>query len=169
MRRALINVLAVIGGLAVLASTFDFVVRRTGYDDVTGVVRGPGANHVAGIPVFLDRGQGDIQRFVTDAEGRFHLPVERREIRRAMWLICVPGGVPMVGHREDNQIGPTTYEFTRQPAGQLGHVRPYGWAGPIPRECAADSTWIWRYPQGSGRSPGEASYTEPDWTLYGKR
>ena len=72
----------------------------------------------------------------------------------------------MVGHHDNGQIGPTTYQFTRQPEGQRGHVRQSGWGGPIPRECAADSTWLWRYPAGSGKPEGTVSQTEPDWSLF---
>jgi hypothetical protein len=167
MRRVVINGFAILGALVVVGIVFNFVVQRLGGRDVTVAVRGLDASQRMGIPVFLDRGKGDIQRFVTNAEGRVRLPLERREMPRAAWLICAPGAVPMVGHHDPQLIGPTTYEMTRQPpAGPFWNVRRSGWGGPIPRECVADSTWVWRYPASSGRSPDEASRTEPDWSVY---
>lgn len=121
MRRALIGILAVIGGFTVLGTLVGFVMHRyIAEGSTTGIVLGPDNKPAVGAPVFLDRGDATIERFVTDSQGRFSLKLQGREARRAKWLICVPGGIPMVGYSgaDGFQIGPTTYGFTAQPAGK---------------------------------------------------
>lgn len=167
MRRALIGILAVIGGFTVLGTLVGFVMHRyIAEGSTTGIVLGPDNKPAVGAPVFLDRGDATIERFVTDSQGRFSLKLQGREARRAKWLICVPGGIPTVGYSGGDgfQIGPTTYGFTAQPAGKPTFIRTYGWLAPVPRECppALDSIG-WRYSPGSGHGPFELSISEPDW------
>lgn len=166
MPRLLVNCLAVIGAFTVLSEVTLFAVSHLTDQAATGVVQGPGDRIAANVPVFLDRRTGVIERFLTDSEGRFRLPIERRELSRTVWLICVPGGIPMVGHRDEGQLGPTTYGFTALDAGQRALVRGFGWTGPIPRECAAESATFWRYPPEARKGPSAASETEPDWASY---
>ena len=172
MRRFLIGVLAVVGGLTILGSVVGFVLHRyVGDGSTTGLVLGPDGNAAVGAPVFLDRGTSAIERFVTDSQGRFSLPLEEREIRRAKWLICVPGGIPMVRHADGDgfQIGPSTHGFTPHTAGSPVFIRSYGWLGPVPRECPrpTDSAG-WRFPPGTGHRPDAFTITEPDWESFTK-
>src|SRR5258706_6523899 len=98
MRRSLINLLAIVGSLALVGSLAGFVLHHYAGASASGIVLGPDNKPAVGAPVFLDRGTGAIERYLTDSQGRFSLPVEGRDLRRAKWLICVPGGVPMVRH-----------------------------------------------------------------------
>jgi hypothetical protein len=168
MRRGLINLLAVVGGLTLLSTLAGFVLHR--YEaPATGIVLGPDEKPTVGAPVFLDRGTASIERYLTDSQGRFSLPIEGRELRRARWLICVPGGIPMVGYADEDgiQLGATTYQFTQYLPGTPSFIRARGWLGPVPRECppATDSV-VWRYPTSAGKDPRAASVTEPDWSRY---
>lgn len=167
--RGVVNVLAVVGGLTLLSSAAGFVLSRYADGTGTGVVLGPGNKPLAGAPVFLDRGSSAIERYVTDAQGRFALPVEKHEWPRAQWLICAPGGIPMVDQVGGTgiKLGPTTYGFTPQKPGEGAFIRSYGWHGPVPRECprASDSTG-WRYPASAGKHPSAFSLLEPDWAAY---
>jgi hypothetical protein len=170
MRRNLINALAVIGAITVLGSLAGFVLRRYADGTAKGIVLGQDHKPLVGAPVFLDRGRGAIERYETDSQGRFTLPVQGEELHRAKWLICVPGGIPLVdytGDPYDIKIGPTTYSFTRHPTGKPAFICVYGWLGPVPHECppALDSV-VWRYPPAAGKDPGAGSYTEPDWNQY---
>ena len=169
MRRTLVNLLAVVGGLTLLTSLAGFVLRRYADAGATGIVLSPDNKPVVGAPVFLDRGTAAVERYVTDSQGHFSLPVERRELHRAKWLICVPGGIPIVGYadRDGIRIGPTRYSSSAQPVGKPAFIRTYGWLAPVPRECppALDSV-VWRYPPKAGKDPRAASLTEPDWSRY---
>jgi hypothetical protein len=169
MRRTLVNLLAVVGGLTLLTSLAGFVLRRYADDAATGIVLGPDNKPAVGAAVFLDRGTAAIERYVTDTEGHFSLPVERRELHRAKWLICVPGGIPIVGdaYRDGVQIRSVRYSSGVQPPGRPAFIRAYGWLAPVPRECprALDSV-VWRYPPKAGKDPRAASLTEPDWSRY---
>jgi hypothetical protein len=167
MKRLLTVILAVVGALTILGSVVGFVMHRyVGDGSTNGVVLGPDGKPAMGAPIFLDRGTSAIERFVTDSQGRFSLPLDKSEIRRAKWLICVPGGIPMVAYadRDGFQIGPTTYSFTRQTSASPVFIRSYGWLGPVPRECPrpTDSAG-WRFPPGTGHRPDAFSITEPDW------
>jgi hypothetical protein len=166
MRRTLLNLLAIVGGVTLLGSLAGFVLHRFADGAATGIVLGPDHKPASGAPVFLDRGTGSIERYATDSRGRFSLPVEDRELGRAQWLICPAGGVPTVGHADGNgfHLGLTTYSFARQLPGRAAFIRGYGWLGPVPRECppALDSV-VWRYPPSSGKDPRVGSLTEPDW------
>lgn len=74
MRRALIGILAVIGGFTVLGTLVGFVMHRyVGEGSTAGIVLGPDNKPAVGAPVFLDRGDATIERFVTDSQGRFSL------------------------------------------------------------------------------------------------
>lgn len=171
MRRNLINLLAVVGAVSLLGSLAGFVLHHYADAGASGIVLGPDSKPAVGAPVFLDRGTGAIERYLTDSRGRFSLPVEGRELRRAKWLICVPGGMPMVGYADGDEdgvhLGSTTYAFTEQPAGRPAFIRGFGWSAPVPRECplALDSV-VWRYPPQAGKGPRAASRTEPDWSRY---
>jgi hypothetical protein len=168
MRRTLINLLAVIGGLTILSVLAAFVLRQ--YDGSTSiVVMGPDEKPAAGAPVFLDRGSAAIERYVTDSHGRFTFPLNEFERDRAKWLICAPGGIPMVGSpgHDGIQLGPKTYGYTRQEAGKGAFIRTNGWLGPVPRECPPPLDSVgWRYPKESGKDPRAFTLNEPDWNTY---
>ena len=164
MRRVLINILAVIGALNVLGAMTAFAYRRLSDGGAAGVVLGPDERPLAAVPVFLDRGSSAIERFVTDAEGRFRLPLEERELRRATLLICAPGGIPMVDRRDPSQVGPTHYGYSALGDSTWGFYRASGWRGPVPRECPAGTDSMgWRYPASAGKHPAAFTTQEPDW------
>jgi hypothetical protein len=164
--RSVINALAVIGAISLLG-VIGSLIPRSSYEGATGVVMGPEEKPAASIPVFLDRGDGIIERLLTDSLGRFTLPIDYARLERAAWLICVPGGIPYVGHRRRDLIGPTTYGYTPLPDTTEMNLRSFGWRGPIPRECPpSDSSYRWRYPPEAGKNPAAATRTEPDWARY---
>jgi hypothetical protein len=169
MRRIVINLLAVVGGATLLSTLAGFVLHRYEDKGATGIVLGPDRKPAVGVPVFLDRGTASIERYLTDSLGQFSLPVEAPELYRSRWLICVPGGIPMVAYanQDRNKLGSTTYEFARYVPGTPTFIRAHGWLGPMPRECppATDSVG-WRYPPSSGKDPHAWSPTEPDWNQY---
>lgn len=162
MRRTVVNVLAVIGALALLSAISAFIPRWA-YRGITGRVMGPGDEPAAGAPVFLDRGDGVIERFLTDSAGRFSLPVAFHQVERASVLICVPGGAPHVAARNRHMIGPARFNYTPQSTDRAWPARRFGWRGPIPRECHADSAYYWRLPPGASAEPMAVSTSEPDW------
>ena len=168
MRRLVVNALAFIGGLTVLASLAGFTLRHFVTDGgATGIVLGADAKPVAGVPIFLNRGNAAIERYVTDARGRFALPLRNDyERRRATWLICAPGAIPMVGLIDGDsfQIGPTTYTPGKLSGINGAHIRTSGWLGPIPRECppALDSVG-WRILSNLDQNSYRVSTVEPDW------
>lgn len=163
MKRLVINALAVIGGLTLLGAASGFVIRRVA-NKTTGIVLGPDDKPLSRVPVFLDRGGWAIERYVTDDAGAFALPIESREVRRAIWLICAPGGIPMVGDRDEGQIGATTYGYTRLADSTWGFYRARGWRGPIPRECPTGTDTVgWRYPSSAGKPKDAFTTTEPEW------
>lgn len=133
----MVRTLAGIGGMTLLGQLL-FLVMHPFFDSAIGTVEGPGGGPAVGAPVFLDRGHGTIERYVTDSAGRFTFALETHEIRWAQWLLCVPGGIPMVGSRDFQQLGPTHYGYTAQEPGRPAEVRAFGWRGPIPRECVAE-------------------------------
>ena len=67
---------------------------------ITGQVRDPNGRALAGMSVFLDRGTNLVERYETDSAGSFRLPLFAREPHRAVWLVCAPGAIPMVGKPE---------------------------------------------------------------------
>lgn len=164
MQRFVVNALALFGGFVLVGTLVGAVIGRLD-DGAAGVVLGPGDSRLQGVPVFLDRGRGNaIERVTTDANGRFRLPLERHELRRAVWLICTPGGIPMVGSREENQLGSTTYGYTALGDSTWGFYRASGWRGPIPRECPVGTDSMgWRYPRSAGMHPSAFTAQEPDW------
>lgn len=165
MKRALVNALAVVGALTLLGSVLA-QIPEWAYEGATGIVMGPNDTPAAKVPVFLNRGDGMIERFLTDSIGRFSLPIEYANLERAVWLICVPGGIPAVGHRERGTVGPATYGYSTLTPGSLWPAHAFGWNGPIPRGCAADSTYRWRFPPEAGKPPLAATAIEPDWDSY---
>lgn len=168
MKRAVTNSLAVVGALTLFGAIIG-QIPRWAYEGATGIVMGPEDQPAADVPVFLNRGDGMIERFLTDSTGHFSLPIEYASVERAVWLICVPGGIPAVGRRERGSFGPTTYGYTALPHGELWPAHRFGWNGPIPRGCAADSTYRWRFPPGAAKPPFAATAVEPDWDNYRKR
>ena len=164
MRRVLINSLAVVGAVTVLGAATGFALRRVAAGGPTGIVLGPRDEPLVGVPVFLDRGGSAVERFVTDAAGRFRLPLAERELGRAAWLICAPGAIPMVGTRDAGQVGPTTYGYTALGRPTWGFYRATGWRGPIPRACPVGTDSMgWRYPASAGRDPAAFTTEEPEW------
>lgn len=163
VRRLLVNGLAVAGALTLFSAATGFVIRRLAGDG-TGIVLGENQKPLPGVPVFLDRGATAIERVVTDSAGRFQFQLEPHELRHAVWLICAPGAIPMIGSRDEGQAGPGTYYFTALKDSTFGWYRAKGWRGPIPRSCPKGTDSVgWRYPT-SSRLPREAfSLTEPQW------
>jgi len=163
MRRVLVTALAVIGALTLVNIAIGLAIRQVAGKS-TGIVNGSDRKPLPRVPVFLDRGGSAIERFVTDSAGAFTFPLTRHEFRSAVWLICPPGGIPMVDRRDETQAGPTTYEYTRLPDSTWG-FRAEGWRGPIPRECPKGTDTIgWRYPASAVKSKGVFTATEPEWS-----
>jgi hypothetical protein len=162
MRRVLSNGFAFIGALTVMSWVAAAIQHRVS-PGATGIVMGANGRPAFGVPVFLDRGRRAIERYVTDSAGEFRLPLEPREMRRAIWLICVPGLLPMVGTRGDGQLGPTTYYSSPRTNDWPGPTDAYGWYGPSPRECPPLAAVGWRYPANAGKGLFAFSVNEPDW------
>jgi hypothetical protein len=163
MKRLFVNGLAVIGALTVLGLLSGVVVRIVAGDGHV-VVTGPDERPLPNVPIFLDRGSMAIERYVSDSAGALEFPLTARELQRAVWLICAPGAIPMVGMREPRQAGPTTYGYARQSVSTQVWYRAHGWRGPIPRECPPVTDSIgWRYPASSGKHKDAMTYTEPIW------
>ncbi|MES2180017.1 MAG: hypothetical protein V4550_19305 [Gemmatimonadota bacterium] len=153
---------ATIGIMTVGSAATKFVTERSS-KEFSGVVLGIDKMPKAKVPVFLDRGGFAIERFVTDSAGRFTLPLDARERRRASWLICSPGAVPIVAFGAENQVRSATYPFTELYGPTYGYYRASGWRGPIPRECPTGTDTLgWRYPASAGR-PNDISNVEPEW------
>lgn len=159
------KILASVGAATLVVLLSNVAVAWT-YEGATGVVEGPDGTPLTGVPVFLDRRRSQIERFVTDSTGRFALPLRREELGAAVWLICAPGGVPMLGTRGLGQIGPTHYGYTPMPPDGGWVARPRGWAGPMPRECpqTADPAYRWHRSWPGAQPWEEVSREEPDWS-----
>ncbi len=164
MKRLLVTGLALIGALTVIGLLTGAVVRQlAGGNHV--VVTGANNRPLPNVPIFLDRGSMAIERYVSDSTGALKFPLSRQEFQRAVWLICAPGAIPMVGTREGSQAGPTTYGHTPLADSTWGWYRANGWRGPIPRECPHGTDSLgWRYPASSGRSKDAITYSEPVWS-----
>jgi len=153
-----------VGALTLLLWGIGAASRAFTRSGPTGTLVGAGDRPVGGVPVFLDRGGNAIERYVTDSAGRFFLPLKQREFRRAAWLICAPGQIPMVGYRSPGQIGATTYGLTVLSEKEWSFYRASGWRGPIPRECPPGKDSMgWRYPALAGKDPSAFTLVEPDW------
>ena len=162
MRRFAVNALATVGALTIVGLLTGLVARAMAGSEI-GVVTGPDRKPLPRVPVFLDRGTSAIERYVTDGRGEFTFPLEARELRRAVWLICVRGAIPMVGRR-DGLAGPTRYLYTPLADSTWGFYRANGWRGPIPRECPRGTDTIgWRYPASAGMPKDAVTATEPVW------
>lgn len=164
MRRFLVTGLALIGALTVMGwLTGAMVQQLAGRHHV--VVNGADHRPLPNVPTFLDRGSTAIERYVSDSTGALEFPLSTQELRRAVWLICAPGAMPMVGTRGESQAGPTTYEYTPLADSTWGWYRANGWRGPIPRECPRGTDSLgWRYPPSSGKSKYAITYSEPVWS-----
>jgi hypothetical protein len=154
--------LALTGALSVFGSLAQFVIARVGEHTAVIEVEGPGGGPAVGAPVFLDRGDAIIERYITDSTGHLHLPLQRREYSGARYLICVPGGIPMVGRRDETQVGVSTYQYTASNPRAPWNLHAYGWRGPTPRECpATDPKFYWRPPNGEKWA---VVSEEPNWS-----
>lgn len=163
MRRFLVNGLAVVGVLTLFGIATSFVIRNVAGDG-TGIVLGADQKPLAAVPVFLDRGGMAIERVVTDSAGRFQFQLEPREWRRAVWLICAPGAIPMIGSRDDGEAGPTSYGYTALTGSTFNWYRANGWRGPIPRACPNGTDSLGRrYPSSAGLPRDAISPVEPQW------
>lgn len=163
MRRVIIYVLAAVGMFTLVSAVVGLGMRQLA-GRATGVVLGLDERPLAQVPVFLDRGSVAIERFVTDSDGAFTLALAPGETRSAVWLICAPGAIPMVGRRGEHQYGPTTYGYTQRRDSTWGSYRANGWRGPIPRECPRGTDTLgWRYPPTAGKSKDAITTAEPDW------
>ena len=162
MRRFVVNTLAVVGALTLLGILAGFVERRVRGDEF-GVVMGPDERPLAHVPVFLDRGHGKIERYLTDPAGRIRFSLADRDVGAAVWLICAPGGIPFVDRQDTHERTSVTYQYARSNA-PTPEYRVWGWRGPIPRECPPgelDPTgWSFRVP---GRAGLAFSVQEPNW------
>ena len=168
MKAFALRALAVVGAVTLLVWGGGVVARYLTRSGPMGVVHEEGKVPAVGVPVFLDRGGSAIERYVTDSAGRFFLPLEEREFRRAVWLICAPGKIPMVGSRTPGLIGPTTYGLTpfAEREGWMFY-RAFGWRGPIPRECPPGRDSMgWRYPASAGKDPNAFTLVEPEWDRW---
>lgn len=169
MPRVLTRLLAAIGGLWIISNVTWALSARVADQAARGVVERRNGRPAANVPVFLDRG-AVIERYVTDTAGHFRLPLAAYERTGAVWLICAPHAIPMVGHVGEKQFGSTTYELTDVDSSPRIPVRGFGWRGPIPRECSlADSTRYWRGPVDSTNAPVPVVSPEPDWATYRSR
>jgi hypothetical protein len=130
--------LVLVGALALLVVSAGYATKLAFRGSPTGVVHGPNDEPLAGVPVFLDRGEGAIERYTTDSAGAFALPLERDQWRAAVWLICAPGGTPMVGRGDERSMGPINYGSNALPGATFGFYRASGWRRPIPPECPPD-------------------------------
>lgn len=163
MRRLIVNCLAIVGALVCVAVISGFVLKlAVGGDHV--VVQDTGGSPLTKVPVFLDRGSSAIERYVTDAKGSIRFPLSDPELARAVWLLCAPGAIPMVGRRDLETAGPITYSVTALGDSTWGWYRANGWRGPIPRECPRGTDSMgWRPPPSAGQSKYAFSATEPVW------
>ena len=169
MPRVLTRLLAAIGGLWIISNVTGALLARGGDQAARGTVQRRDGTPVTNVPVFLDRG-AVIERYVTDSAGRFRLPLATHERADAVWLICAPRAIPMVGHMREKQFGSPTYQLTEVDSSHRIPVRGFGWRGPIPRECTlADSTRYWRGPVDSTNAPVPVVSPEPDWATYRSR
>ena len=159
MRRFVINSLAVVGALTVLGGLAGFVAR-TVQRDVFGTVVNANGQPLSDVAVFVDRGHATIEHFVTDAHGQIRLPLPDRDLLSAVWLICVPGAVPIIDRQDPHERRSVTYSFSRLSGSTYDVYRAEGWRGPIPRECPAskEEPYLWAYP-----GVGTVYYTEPIW------
>lgn len=159
--------LAIVGALTLLSIGATSLADRFGDAAATGTVENEDGTPAVHVPVFLDR--GIIERYITDSAGNFRLPLSRHTLRPAVWLICAPKALPMVGHDRPGIWGGTTYTLNSRDVnpGTKVTVRGFGWSAPIPRECTlADSTTYWRGPVDSANAPVPVLKAEPDWTTY---
>jgi hypothetical protein len=159
MRRFAINALAAIGALTLLGVLAGFITRAV-RQDVFGTVLDANQRPFANAPVFLDRGHRTLEYFVTDSRGRVRLPLSDRALPSAVWLICVPGAVPIIDHQDPHDRTAVTYQFSRLSLPTYSEYRAWGWRGPIPRECPASERepYLWVYP-----GVGTVYEQEPEW------
>lgn len=164
MRRYVINALAILGGWVVFTLLEKLVLQRT-LGSALAIVQDSTNTPLAGVPVFLDRGNGAIERYLTDSTGVVPFSLEPAEYQRALWLICARGTIPMVGSRGPDLIGPAWYGVGAMRDSTFGFYRAKGWRGPIPRECPRGTDSVgWRYPPSAGKGPYAFTTTEPEWT-----
>src|SRR5437016_4353711 len=79
VRRFLVNGVAVFGPFLAFGSLATWGLRRYLDGTPTNFVEGPGHRPAVGAPVFLDRGDGIIERYVTDSLGRFSFSLNERD------------------------------------------------------------------------------------------
>lgn len=164
VKRLLVNGLAVIGALTVASLLTGAVIRQL-VGRSHAVVTGPDQRPLPDVPIFLDRGGAEIERYVSDSAGAVEFPLSTSELQRAMWLICAPGAIPMVGRRDPSQAGPTTYGYTPLAGSTWGWYRAHGWRGPIPRECPRGTDSMgWRFRPAGGTARDAFSFSEPLWS-----
>jgi hypothetical protein len=168
MRKA-VNLLAVVGALALLVVVTGWVRKDRGYVMIYGTVVDAQRRPIPHLSIFLDRGSNLIERYATDSLGRFELPLFPIEPHRATWLVCAPGAIPMIGKPDVANLGKTYFTYETSALGDtvFRFYRAGGWSGPIPRECPRGTeSGGWRYPASAGKGPGAVSTTEPDWARY---
>jgi hypothetical protein len=141
--RLVVTGLVMIGVVAVIRLAVDAAEQsRRAKRGASGVVIGPGGAPVAGLPVFLDRGSGSIERLTTDGRGVFHVPGGQTGAARSLLLICVPGGAPYVAPFDEHLLTQMRYAISPLPRGAAvgpAWIRTLGWRQPAPRECVSSS------------------------------
>ena len=89
--------------------------------------------------VFLDTGYGLLVRMTTDTAGQFRAPLVSRDYPHAIFLICVPGGMPRLARPLENVVNVYNVSALPRHSRVRSSLRAEGWLGSIPRECLGDS------------------------------
>lgn len=141
MPRVVVTGLAMIGLLALIRMGIDKATHRPPTRGASGIVFGPDSAPAAGVPVFLDRGSGPVERLTTDRTGLFITARGRPGAPQPLLLICVPGAVPYVARPIEYLLTPERYHVPAlEPRSIVAPgIRALGWKRPIPRECWGNS------------------------------
>ena len=116
------------------------VSGRPADEGASGVVFGPDSVPAAGAFVFLDRGGSNpLERLTTDSTGLFRAPLKPWGYRKAMLLICVPGGIPTIARPVEKSLTPARFQiFPLAPRANVEvGLRPQGWRKATPGVCRA--------------------------------
>src|SRR5437763_1296336 len=66
-------------------------------------------------------------------------PLVSRDYPHAMFLICVPGGMPRLARPLENVVNVYNVSALPRHSRVRSSLRAEGWLGSIPRECLGDS------------------------------
>jgi hypothetical protein len=131
--------LSIVGGATIHATT-----AYSPNQGVSGAVIGPGSAPASGASVFLDRGNGFVQRLTTDSAGQFHTGLSWPGSRQQMILICVPGGFPTIARPVANVLNVYWIRPLPKHGRANSHLREQGWSSEISRECNPGPTYLRR-------------------------